>query len=95
MSVGSGAPTRSETYESAVRNRPDSGVLLVMSAGKGWSATGVGAGIGYDSSLRSPSAIRVDITAGASDRTDAETLWSNCGACVDIFAPGASIPRRG
>jgi subtilisin family serine protease len=92
MSIGSGIPSRSETYENAVRTLFDAGVLLVMSAGNGWSAAGVGTGVGYDSCLRSPSAIKVGITVGATDRTDAKTMFSNYGDCVDIFAPGSGIP---
>jgi len=31
------------------------------------------------------------ITVAASGNTDARTMWTNFGACVDIFAPGSSI----
>ncbi len=91
MSIGSGIPTRSTAYENAVRNLFDSGVLLMMSAGNGWSAQGVSTGIGYDSCLRSPSAIQVGITVGNATNSDSKSTSSNYGECVDIFAPGSSI----
>jgi serine protease len=91
MSIGSGIPSKSEAYDRAVRNMFDSGVLLVMSAGNGWSAAGVGTGVGYDSCLRSPSWIKVGITVGNATKTDNKSTSSNYGDCVDIFAPGTSI----
>ncbi len=91
MSIGSGIPTKSEAYDRAVRNMFDSGVLLVMSAGNGWAAAGVGTGVGYDSCLRSPSWIGVGITVGNATKTDNKSTSSNYGDCVDIFAPGSSI----
>ena len=31
------------------------------------------------------------ITVAASTRTDTRTTWTNYGACIDVFAPGATI----
>lgn len=59
---------------------------------RGFTVTAAAGNEGRDACLASPARVTEAITVGASDRSDARPSWSNFGACVDIFAPGVSIP---
>jgi subtilisin family serine protease len=69
------------SLETAITNSIASGVVYTIAAGN--SATDA---CGY-TPARTPNAI----TVGASDETDLRALYSNYGACVDMFAPGNRI----
>ncbi len=68
--------------DAAVRNLIGTGVTTVVAAGNS----------GSGSCTASPADVREAIVVGASDRSDVRPSWSNFGACVDLFAPGASVP---
>jgi subtilisin family serine protease len=79
MSLGGGA---SSSIDSAVANSVASGVTYVVAAGNS------SANACNSSPARAPSAI----TVGATSSNDARASFSNFGSCLDIFAPGVSIP---
>jgi subtilisin family serine protease len=81
MSLGAG-PSRS--LDDAVKRSADRGITYVLAAGNE-SADACGS-----SPARAGTHAGV-ITVAATDRADAETSWSNYGACVDLWAPGAGI----
>ena len=83
MSLGGGAST---TVDAAVDRMIDDGVSSAVAAGNGNQA-----GIAQDACKYSPARVARAITIGATTKTDAKTSWSNYGACVDFFAPGAGI----
>ena len=58
------------------------GVTTVVAAGN----------VNADAENFSPARVDVAITVGASNITDAKATWSNYGAVVDIWAPGAQRP---
>jgi subtilisin family serine protease len=69
------------SLETSVNNSINSGVTYTIAAGNGnWDACNF-------TPARTPAAL----TVGASDETDLRALYSNGGACVDIFAPGNRI----
>jgi subtilisin family serine protease len=68
--------------EQAVRAVVADGVTVVAAAGNAaQNACGT-----------SPARMPEVIAAGASDTTDARAVFSNSGPCVDLYAPGVSIP---
>jgi len=71
----------SASLENAISNSIASGVVYTIAAGNGASDA-----CGF-TPARTPNAI----TVGASDENDLRALYSNYGACVDIFAPGNLI----
>jgi len=83
MSLGGGA---SATLDTAVKNSANSGVFYVLAAGNdgadACTSSPARAGAGTNNGI---------MTVAATDSADKETSWSNYGACVDIWAPGASI----
>ncbi len=83
MSLGGGAST---TVDDAVKRMISDGVSSAVAAGNGNIA-----GIAQDACKYSPARVPEAITIGATTKTDAKTSWSNYGACVDFFAPGAGI----
>jgi len=78
MSLGAGA---SSSLDTAVKNSIASGVTYSLAAGND----------GADACNSSPGRVPEGLTIGASTSSDAKPSWSNWGACVDWFAPGASI----
>jgi subtilisin family serine protease len=91
MSLGDVIPTKtmgtSAPVDDAVRAIVASGVTLAVAAGNGWGNGTVGA----DACMFPISNVPEAITVGASTATDTRTTWTNYGACIDLFAPGASI----
>ena len=83
MSLGGGA---SSSVDDATRRMIAAGVATAVAAGNGNRA-----GIAQDACNYSPARVAEAMTIGATTKTDAKTSWSNYGACVDWFAPGASI----
>jgi serine protease len=80
MSVGGGA---SSSMDTAVNNLINSGVTVAVAAGNEY---------GVDACTRSPARVAAAITVGSTTSTDARSDFSNIGTCLDIFAPGSSIP---
>lgn len=71
----------SMSLETAIANSIASGVVYTIAAGNAASDA-----CGY-TPARTPAAL----TVGASDETDLRALYSNYGACIDLFAPGNRI----
>ena len=91
MSLGDVIPTKtmgtSTPVDDAVRGMISSGLTVVVAAGNGWGNGTVGA----DACMFPIANVPEAITVAASSATDTRPAWTNYGACVDIFAPGASI----
>ncbi len=79
MSLGGGAST---ALDNAVNASIAAGVTYTVAAG----------GSGGSSCNYSPARIPAALTVGASNASDVVSSSSNQGACLDLFAPGASIP---
>ena len=79
MSLGGGA---SPALDLALRNSVAAGVVHVVAAGN------ENTNACYGSPAREPLAI----TVGATGSTDQRASFSNYGSCLDLFAPGVSIP---
>ncbi|HEX8687622.1 MAG TPA: S8 family peptidase, partial [Pyrinomonadaceae bacterium] len=80
MSLGGGASTALDT---AIQNLINSGVTTAVAAGNEYSANACNV---------SPARVAAAITVGSTTSTDAKSDFSNIGTCLDIFAPGSSIP---
>ncbi len=78
MSLGGSA---SSTLDQAVRNSITSGVTYAVAAGNDSASA----------CTSSPARTAEAITVGATTSTDARSLFSNYGTCLDIFAPGSGI----
>ena len=78
MSLGGGA---SAALDMAVCSSIRAGVTHAVAAGNE-SANACGS---------SPARVVQALTAGATDRADRRSSFSNTGACVDVFAPGSEI----
>jgi subtilisin family serine protease len=83
MSLGGGAST---SVDDATRRMIAAGVATAIAAGNGNMG-----GREQDACNYSPARVAEAMTIGATTKTDAKTSWSNYGACVDFFAPGAGI----
>lgn len=84
MSLGGGAFAPLDT---AVDGATNAGVTVVAAAGNGDSN-----GNPLDACGWSPARVSGAITVGATTSSDQRTTWSNYGTCLDLFAPGHSIP---
>jgi subtilisin family serine protease len=80
MSLGGGA---SSALDTAVQNMINAGVSTSVAAGNDY---------GVDACTQSPGRVAAAITVGSTTSTDAKSDFSNVGTCLDIFAPGSSIP---
>ncbi|MCA1614570.1 MAG: S8 family peptidase [Acidobacteria bacterium] len=80
MSLGGGA---SSSLDTAVQNMINAGVSTSVAAGNDY---------GQNACNYSPARVGAAITVGSTTSTDAKSDFSNIGSCLDIFAPGSSIP---
>jgi aqualysin 1 len=80
MSLGGGA---SSSLDTAVNNLINSGVTVAVAAGND---------SGQDACNYSPARVANALTVGSTTSSDARSSFSNIGTCLDIFAPGSSIP---
>ncbi len=80
MSLGGGASTALDT---AVNNLHNANVSIAVAAGNNNGANACNS---------SPARAVNAITTGSTTSTDARSSFSNIGTCLDIFAPGSSIP---
>lgn len=79
MSLGGGGNT---AIDNAVRYAVSKNIPVVVSAGNS----------ARSACAYSPARVAEAITVGATTLTDSRASYSNTGECVDIFAPGSSIP---
>ena len=79
MSVGGGA---SSSMDTAVNNLINSGVTVAVAAGNS----------NANACNSSPARVAAAITVGSTTSSDARSSFSNFGTCLDLFAPGSSIP---
>ncbi|QQD18372.1 S8 family serine peptidase [Spongiibacter nanhainus] len=75
----------SDALDNAVQSAIDAGITMVLAAGNNSA----------DACNESPSRVADGITVGASTIDDSRASFSNRGACVDLFAPGANIRSAG
>ncbi|MFC8916767.1 S8 family peptidase [Streptomyces sp. NPDC057116] len=78
---GSLGGPRSDAVNQAATALSDSGVLPVIAAGND----------AIDACNVSPASAQRVLTVGATNHLDRETDFSNYGACLDMYAPGAAI----
>ena len=74
--------SRNLSLNAAMASMVDRGITTVVAAGNSYA----------DACKYSPASAPEAITVGATDRFDSKASFSNFGDCVDIFAPGVSIP---
>jgi subtilisin family serine protease len=79
MSLGGGL---SSALNTAVNNAVNAGITFVVAAGNS-----SGNACSY-----SPASTPAALTIGSTTNSDARSSFSNYGTCVDLFAPGSSIP---
>jgi aqualysin 1 len=79
LSLGGSANT---TLDNALQSLIDAGVTTVVAAGNNDA----------DACSYSPARLTDAITVGATTSSDARASYSNYGSCLDLFAPGDSIP---
>jgi subtilisin family serine protease len=84
MSLGGGADT---VLDNAVSASITSGVSYSIAAGNGFLGL-----FALDACTQSPARVPAAITVSATNSSDAKPSWANRGTCVDVFAPGISIP---
>ena len=79
MSLGGGA---SSALDTAVNNLSNAGIAIAVAAGNS----------NANACNSSPARAANAITVGSTTTSDARSSFSNFGSCLDIFAPGSSIP---
>jgi subtilisin family serine protease len=79
MSLGG---STSSALDEAVENLISRGITVVVAAGND----------NVDACNHSPARTPAAITVGATNTDDSRATYSNYGSCLDIFAPGTSIP---
>ena len=92
MSLSGGV---SNAVDKAVWNSAASGIFYSIAAGNDgdnackYSPARVGARNPFDGTMQPDNGI---MTVAATNSSDGDPSWSNYGSCVDIWAPGVSIP---
>ena len=81
VNMSLGGPT-SSALDEAVENLISRGITVVVAAGND----------NVDACNYSPARTPAAITVGATNTDDSRASYSNFGSCLDIFAPGTSIP---
>ena len=81
VNMSLGGPT-SSALDEAVENLISRGITVVVAAGND----------NVDACNYSPERTPAAITVGATNTDDSRASYSNFGSCLDIFAPGTSIP---
>ena len=81
VNMSLGGPT-SSSLDEAVENLISRGIPVVVAAGNN----------NADACNYSPARTTDAITVGATNTDDSRASYSNFGSCLDIFAPGTSIP---
>ena len=81
VNMSLGGPT-SSALDEAVENLISRGITVVVAAGND----------NVDAFNYSPARTPAAITVGATNTDDSRASYSNFGSCLDIFAPGTSIP---
>lgn len=84
LSLGGVATAASQAFNDEVVSLIDRGFTVVVAAGNS----------DVDACGFSPAAVARAITVGATNQSDQRASFSNFGPCVDIFAPGTSVPSR-
>jgi len=79
MSLGGGA---SQALDDAVARLVAGGIPVIVAAGNE----------GVDACQKSPARAPDALAVSASNSSDQKPSWANYGSCVDLFAPGESIP---
>jgi subtilisin family serine protease len=75
----------SAALDNAVQNSINRGVIYVIAAGNE----------NANACNYSPARVASAITVGATTSSDSRASFSNYGSCIDLFAPGTSIPSAG
>ncbi len=78
MSLGGGS---SRALDASVQNAINKGITFAVAAGNSNS----------DACIGSPNRVADALTVASSTSSDSRSLFSNWGACVDLFAPGSNI----
>jgi subtilisin family serine protease len=81
VNMSLGGPS-SSALDEAVENLISRGIIVVVAAGND----------NVDACNYSPARTPAAITVGATNTDDSRASYSNFGSCLDIFAPGTSIP---
>jgi subtilisin family serine protease len=81
VNMSLGGPS-SSALDEAVENLISRGITVVVAAGND----------NVDACNHSPARTPAAITVGATNTDDSRASYSNYGSCLDIFAPGTSIP---
>jgi subtilisin family serine protease len=76
------AGPNSNAMDAAVNAAIAAGITVVVAAGND----------GRDACTLSPARVPKALTVGSANRSDARATSSNFGSCLDLFAPGTSIP---
>jgi subtilisin family serine protease len=86
VSLGATAPPDFDILDLAIRRSIQAGVTYTIAAGNGGDD-----GIGDDVAGDTPARVAEGLTVGATAEGDGRAGFSNFGAGVDLFAPGAEI----
>lgn len=80
-----GGNTTDAALDAAIQTSINAGVTYAVAAGND----------SVNACTQSPADLAAAITVGATDPDDSAAVYSNYGTCVDLYAPGTSIPSAG